>query len=62
MKDETSGVAIKEFVELKKKMHSLFIDDNSEHKKAKGENRNVNVAISHKEYKDVFLNNKCIRH
>ena len=28
MKDETAGVAIKEFVELKPKMHSHLADDN----------------------------------
>ena len=39
-----------------------FLVDNSEHKKAKGLNKNVVVAISHNEYKDLLLNNKCIRH
>ena len=33
MKDETGGVAVKEFVRLKLKMHSLLVDDSSEHKK-----------------------------
>ena len=33
MKDETAGVAIKEFVGLKPKMYSFLVDDNSEHKK-----------------------------
>ena len=33
MKDETAGVAIKEFVELKPKMYSFLVDDNSEHKR-----------------------------
>ena len=35
MKNETVGVAIEEFVELKPKMYSYFVNDNSEHKKAK---------------------------
>ena len=39
MKDETGGVAIEEFIGLKPKMYSFFIDDNSKHKKAKGVNR-----------------------
>ena len=39
-----------------------MVDDNSECKKAKGANRNVAVAVSHKEYKDAWLNNKCLRH
>ena len=34
MKDETAGVAIKEFVGLKSKMYSFLVDDSSEHKKA----------------------------
>ena len=39
-----------------------FLVDNSEHKKAKDVNRNVVATISNNEYKDVLLNNKCIRH
>ena len=62
MKDETSGVAIKEFVSLKPKMYSFLVEDSSEHKKAKGVNRNVAATISHNEYKDVLLNKKCLRH
>ena len=61
MKDKTAGSANKEFVELKPKIYS-FLVDNSEHKEAKGVNRNVVATISHNEYKDVLLNNKCIRH
>ena len=61
MKDETGGVAIEEFVELKLKMYSFIVDKN-EHKKAKGGNKNVVATISHNEYKNVLLNNKCIRH
>ena len=33
MQDETGGVAVKEFVELKLKMHSFLVDDNSEQQK-----------------------------
>ena len=58
MKDETAGVAIEEFVGLKRKMYSFLVDDSSEHKRAtKGVNENVVVTISHNEYKDVLLNN-----
>ena len=39
-----------------------MVDDNGEHKKAKGVMRNVVAAISHNEYKDVLLNNKCRRY
>ena len=35
MKDETGGVASQEFVGLKPKMYSFFVDDNKEHKKQK---------------------------
>ena len=31
-------------------------------KKAKYMNRNAVATISHNEYKDVLLNNKCLRH
>ena len=61
-KDEAGSVAIEEFVGLKPKMYSIFLDDSSEHKKAKGVNRNAVAAISHNEYKDVLLNQKRLRH
>ena len=62
MKDEKGGVAIEEFRGLKPKMYSFLLDDNSEHKKAKEVNKNVVEKVSHSEYKDVFWNNKCLRH
>ena len=62
MKDETGGVAIKDLAELKPQMYSTLADDNSDHKKAKGVNRNVAATISHNEYKDVLLNNKYLRY
>ena len=54
MNDETSGVAIEEFFGLKLKMYSFLADDNSEHKKLKGVNRNVVATISQNEYKDAL--------
>ena len=39
-----------------------MVGDNSEHKKAKGVNRNVVGTIGHNEYKYVLLNNKCLRY
>ena len=42
-------------------MYSLLVD-NSEHKKAKGVNKNVIATINHNEYKEVLLNIKCIGH
>ena len=55
MKDEVVGVAIKELVVLKPKMYSFLVDDSSEHKKARGVNRNVVATISNDEHKDVLL-------
>ena len=62
MKDETGGVAIEKFAWLKPNMYSYLVDDNSEHKRAKGINRNIVATIIHNEYKDVLLNKKCLRH
>ena len=38
MKVETGGVAIEEFVGLKPKLYLFLVDDDNEHKKAKGVN------------------------
>ena len=62
MEDETAGAVIEEFVGLKPKKYLYLVDDNSEHEKAKGVNRNVIATVSHNEYKDVLLNKKCLRH
>ena len=62
MKDETAGVSIKEIAGLKLQMYSYLVDDNSQHKKAKGVNKNTVATISHNEYKHVLLNKKCLRH
>ena len=43
-------------------MYSYLVDDNSNHKKAKGVNKNVVATISHNKYKDVLLNKKLLRH
>ena len=50
MEDQTEGVEIEEFVGLRPKIYS-FLVDNSEHKKAKGLNKNVVVTKSHNEHK-----------
>ena len=47
---------------MKPKMYSFLVDDNREHKKAEGVNRSVVATISHNEYKDILLNNKCLKH
>ena len=56
MKNETAGATIGEFVRLKPKMYSYFLDDNSEHKKAKSVNITTVVTVSHSEYNNVLLN------
>ena len=43
-------------------MYSFLVDDNNEHKKATRINRNVVVAISHNECKNVMLDDKCVRY
>ena len=63
MKDAAGGVAIKEFVGLKPNIYLfLVVDDNSEQKKAKGVNKNVVERINDSEYKDILLNQNCLRH
>ena len=62
MKGETATAAIEEFVGLKSKMYSHWVDENSEHEKAKRVNRNVVVTIIYNEYNNVLLNKKCLRH
>ena len=58
MKNETRGVSIEKFADLKPQM-SLFLIDNNEHKKAKG--MNIVATIIYNEYKDALLNKKCVR-
>ena len=62
MKHETAGVTIEEFVGLKPKTYLYLVDDNSDHKKVKGVNKNVVAIITHNEYNDDLLNKKCLRH
>ena len=60
MKDETAGVAIKEFVGLKPKMYSYLVADIRENKKTKGINKNVVVRISHNEIQWIGFKVKII--
>ena len=48
---------MEEFVGLKPKIHSFFVE-NREHKKGKGVHKKVVVTIIHNGYKDVLLNNE----
>ena len=61
-KDETAVAAIENFVGLKPKVYSYLVDNDSEHKKAKGVNKNVVATINRNEYNDVLLNKKYLRH
>ena len=62
MKDETASVTIEEIVRLKPKMYQYLVDNNSEHEKVMGVNKNVVATKGHKEYKDVLLNKKYSRY
>ena len=62
MNDGTIEVTIEEFVGLKKKIYLFLVYDRSNHKRAKVFSRNVVATISYNEYKDVLLNNQCLRH
>ena len=44
------------------KIYSFSVNNNREHRSAKCVNKNVVVTIRPNEYKDVLLNNKCIKH
>ena len=55
MKDETAIPVIGDFLGLKSKVYLYLVNDQSEHKKAKGVNRKVLGTISHNKYKDVLL-------
>ena len=43
-------------------MYSTLVSNSSKYIKTKGVNKTVDAKISHNEYKDVFLNKKCLRH
>ena len=60
IKDDIVGVAIEELFGLKSKMCPYLVDDNSEHKKAKGINKNVTATTNQNEHKDVSLNKKWL--
>ena len=62
MKYETGDIAIEKFVLLKPNMFFFLVSDSGKHKKAKGVNKNFVAKIKHSEYKNVLLNNKCLRH
>ena len=57
MNNETCGVPIKAFVELKSKMDTFITRDNHESKTAESINKNVvNDELKYKNYKNVLFN------
>ena len=62
MKDETGGVTIEDFFELKPKRYLFLVDERNEHRKSKSVNKNVVATIRHGEYKNVLLNIKSLKH
>ena len=60
-KDELGGKIMIEFVEFRAKTYAYLMDDNSEHKKAKGTKTSViKRDLLLKNYKDFLFNDKII--
>ena len=61
LKDELGGKIMKEFVTLRPKTYSYLLDEDSEHKKAKGTKKYViQRRLKFNDYKDCLLNNKIM--
>ena len=58
MKDEFKGIPIIKFIGLKSKMYCIVSENGEEVNTAEG----VNISIESKEYRNVLLNKKLIRH
>ena len=62
-KDEAAGIPIIEFIGLRSKMYSYMKDDRGGGKTAKGiKKKIINKDLKHKDYKEVLLNDKQMRH
>ena len=60
-KDELEGMVMKEFVGLRAKAYAYLMDDDSEHKNAKGTKKCVTKGEPiFKNYKDALFNDKII--
>ena len=60
-KNQLGGKIVTEFVSLRAKAYAYLIEDNSEHKKAKGTNKCViKRELMFENYKDSLFNNKII--
>ena len=62
MKDESKGKIKDQFVGLNSKMHSMKNVGGKENKTGKGVNHNVVQNTKHKEYIDLLINKKLVRH
>ena len=61
LKDELGGKIMKEFVRFRAKTYAYIMDDDSEHKKAKGTKQCViKRELMFKNYTDCLLNDKTI--
>ena len=61
LKDELGGKIMIEFIGLRAKTYAYLMDDDSEHKKAKGTKKCViKRRLMIKKYKDCLFNNKII--
>ena len=43
-------------------LYSLLVDHSNKQKKAKGMDKDYFERINHNKYKDLLLNNKCLKH
>ena len=60
-KDELGETIMKEFVAFRVKTYSYLMDDDSEHKKAKGTNKRViKIRLMFENYTDSLFNDKTI--
>ena len=61
MKDVTTGAGLEDLFELKPKLYSFLVDDDSEHRKQR---MRIKCCCNNKLYwiKCILLNNKCLRH
>ena len=55
IKHKLAGATNNKFVGLTPKIYLFLVDDSSEHKKAKGVNKNVVTTTGHEECKDINL-------
>ena len=61
LKDELKGKIMTEFIALRAKTYAYLLDDDSEHKKAKGTKKCIiKRELTFKNYKDSLLNNEIV--